>query len=336
MPVPTVQKACVYDSSVGKLELREIPVPQPKPSQVLLKIEGAGLCHSDLHIIHGDNPLPGKYVMGHEIAGKVVTVGAGVDEERFPQGKLFAFFGPNGCGSCSNCRKGYDNQCQTHQHYYGLGIDGGYQEYIVAEPRSLIPVPNGISAPVAAVTTDAVLTPYHAAIRAGVTSGSTVLVFGLGGLGMNAVQVAKYFGAKVIACDLREEQTKKAKVLGADVTFVDLPEDPLNVDIVLDVVGHKSTFYLAQKHVRPMGKIVPVGLASTLLEFKQHPASQREIEIISTFWGTSSQLMECLDLVARGVINPQVETCSLEEVNDVLNKLEKGQINTRMAVVPQL
>ncbi|KAA8917733.1 hypothetical protein TRICI_000120 [Trichomonascus ciferrii] len=336
MTIPTKQKGYVYDSDKGKLEMREIPVPQPKPNQVLLKVEGGGMCHSDLHIICGDNPLPGKYVMGHEIAASVVLTGAGVDESRYPKGKLFAFYGPNGCGSCSNCRKGYDNQCQTHKNYYGLGIDGGYQEYIVADPRNLIPVPDGVSAPVAAATTDAVLTPYHAARRAGITTGDTVLVFGLGGLGINAVQVAKYLGAKVIACDLREEQCKKARSLGADVTYVNLPESPLNVDVVLDVVGHRDTFYLAQKHVRPRGKIVPVGLASTVLEINQHPASQREIEIISTFWGTSAELMECLDLVAKGVVNPQVETCHLEDVHDILHKLEHNKIKSRTVIVPKL
>ncbi|CAN6673098.1 alcohol dehydrogenase 2 [Trichomonascus vanleenenianus] len=337
MTLPKNQTAFVHrHGDKPTLDKTTIEVPEPAEGEVLLKVGAAGMCHSDLHILCSDNPIPLDFVMGHEIAGTVVKLGQGVDKDAFPVGRLFAVHGPNGCGSCANCRMGVDNQCQEENHrMYGLGRGGGYQEYVTVRKHSLVPVPDGLSAAVAAVTTDAVLTPYHAIKKAGVNSFSRVLVIGLGGLGLNGVQILKVLGAHVTCVDLREDPLRKAREYGADSAVTSLKNAPMNVDAVFDFVGSNKTFTLSIKHAKPTGIVIPVGLADVNLQFNQHLLSQREVRVISTFWGTSSELMECLELVAKGRVDPQVETAPLSGVNEYLKLLEEGKIKSRLALVPQ-
>ncbi|CAN6674846.1 alcohol dehydrogenase 2 [Trichomonascus vanleenenianus] len=317
------------------LEKTTIEVPEPAVDEVLLKVGAAGMCHSDLHVLDNELPLPLEFVMGHEIAGTVVKLGQGVDKDAFPVGKLFAVHGPNGCGSCANCRKGVDNQCQEENHlWYGLGRDGGYQEYVTVRMHSLVPVPDGLSAAVAAVTTDAVLTPYHAIKKARVNSFSRVLVIGLGGLGLNGVQILKALGAHVTCVDLREETLRKAREYGADSAVTSLGDAPLNVDVAVDFVGSNKTFALSIKHVKPAGIVIPVGLADATLQFDQHSLCLSEVSIISAFWGTSSELMECLELVAKGKVDPQFETAPLSDLPVRLKLLKEGKIKSRLALLP--
>uniref|UniRef100_A0A060T2K2 ARAD1C32934p n=1 Tax=Blastobotrys adeninivorans TaxID=409370 RepID=A0A060T2K2_BLAAD len=338
-PLPETQRAWVHRSKGGvpHFTLETIPVPRPGPEEILLKVEAAGMCASDLHILDGTTPLPGEYVLGHEIVGTVAAIGSDLASEQYPEGLRLAVHGPNGCGKCANCKRGFDNQCQDPvKKWYGLGINGGYEEYVVVRPAAVVPVPSEVSSEAAAVTTDAVLSPYHAVKRGGIGPDTRVLIIGLGGLGMNGLQIASHFGAKVIATDLDTSKLAIAKQFGAQETFEQLPEEPLFVDVVLDFVGTKETFESAKKHASPLGKIVPVGLGATELSIVPHVSAIMEHQFIFSFWGTTGELAECLDLVAKGVIQPTVETCPLEDVKDRLHKLEKGGVKGRVVAMPSL
>ena len=195
-------KAVLLPNWKSEPQLVEIADPTPGPGQVVLKIAGAGLCHSDLHLLHDfeEGMLPWKvpFVLGHENAGYVHAVGAGVDSVAV--GQAVAVYGPWGCGSCAACGRGQDTYCVAPLDGYdsafggGLGTNGGQAEYmLVPDPRFLVPIPDALDPVAAAPLTDAGLTPYHAVKLsvAKMVPGSSVLVIGAGGLGHMAIQIIK-------------------------------------------------------------------------------------------------------------------------------------------------
>lgn len=318
------------------LQLKDIPVKTPGPGQALLKLHAAGVCHSDLHMQDGSlvSLAPGS-VLGHEIVGSVAALGEGVSEQQFPisESILYAAHGPNPCGSCKECRSGHDNICSKTVNF-GLGWDGGYEQYVVAPAHNLVKVPEGVSAEVAAVTTDAVLTPYHAMKMAGVNGLSRVLIIGLGGLGINAVQIAKAFGAHVTAFDLRESSRKLASDFGADEVLEALTLETAkgHYDFVADVVGAQVTFDLAISQVKKGGIVIPIGLASDRLSFNLSQVCLDEIKILGSFWGTSLDQMEVFELVKNGAIKPQVEIGKFQDLNSILGRLRRGEIRSRLVL----
>ena len=198
-------------------ELVEVPKPTPGPGEVVVKIGGAGACHSDLHLMHDFEPgmWPWKlpFTLGHENAGWVDSVGYGVTT--VSKGDAVVVYGAWGCGKCSRCRQGFENYCENQAEApvvnggCGLGLDGGMAEYLlVPAERLLLRLPDGLDPTTAAALTDAGLTPYHAIRRSWLKMAptSTVVVVGVGGLGHIAVQLVKATtAAKVIAVDNRQE-----------------------------------------------------------------------------------------------------------------------------------
>lgn len=331
--IPQTQIGFMLKGGPTRLEKVEVPVPTPKSDEVLLKVTAAGMCHSDLHELK--KPVKEEYIMGHEIAGKIVQSGDDVDMSKLRIDRDYALHGPNACGKCEPCLHGFDHQCIGNKAF-GVGTDGGYQEYIVANPRSCIEVPVGVSAAVAAVTTDAILTPYRALKRAKLGPHSRVLIIGLGGLGMNTVQLCKLWGAYVIAHDIRPHCLEHAGSFGADQLIREIPTDKsFNADLVVDLVGNNHTFKLAQFHTRPLGTIVPLGLEAEQLDFDRDHSTSREINLVPVYWGTSLELRECLDMVSRGMIKPETETVEFDNVDGYLQKLKRGEIASRLVFVPK-
>ncbi|CDO53720.1 hypothetical protein DV113_004329 [Geotrichum candidum] len=339
--IPKIQKAYIFTEGFEKLTLEDRPVPELKPSEVLLRVRASGLCHSDLHIIDGSISLsslcslPASPILGHEIAGEIVAHGPDVDPSQFPTGQLYSVFGPNPCGLCSECRCGRDNLCLSPTRLiHGLGHPGGFEQYTAVNVRNLVKVPKGISSEIAAVTTDAVLTPYHALKKVYLTSLSRVLIIGLGGIGINAVQIAKAFGAHVTAFDLKESSRELARKFSADVVLdsLNVKEASNSFDVVVDVVGIQSSFEIALNQVKPYGSIVLIGLGSPVLNFFTSSLCFKEIHILGTFWGTSQEQIEVFDLVNEGKIKPQVEVGKFEDLNELFQKLKHGQIKSRVVI----
>ena len=205
-------------------ELREVEIPEPGPGQVLLRVGGAGACHSDLHLMEWpegtmDFELP--FTLGHENAGWVEAVGAGV--EGLEIGEAVAVYGPWGCGRCRACRRSAENYCERQAEIGafggGLGLDGGMAEYmLVPHPRLLLPL-GDLDPRDAAPLSDAALTPYHAIKRSLhlLAPGSTAVVIGVGGLGHMAVQILRELTpARVIAVDTSAEKLRLAREVGAE------------------------------------------------------------------------------------------------------------------------
>ncbi|WP_413586752.1 zinc-binding dehydrogenase [Bdellovibrio sp. HCB274] len=330
--------AARYVPGQKELSLTDVPKPKPGPQDVILKVRAAGICHSDLHVLHGEVPYKESFTMGHEACGEVVETGSQVTE-KFAPGDLYAVHGPNPCGHCNFCRSGHDNLCNDPSRtFIGLGQDGAYAEYMKVPARNIVKVPKGISPEVAAVATDAVLTPYHAIKAMGqVQMGSKVMIIGLGGLGMNGIQIALALGANVTACDLKEPNLEMAKSFGVQ-TVINSKNlsvlEPQSYDVVIDFVGLEATFKDAQNFVKPGGTIVLVGLGSATAPVTTASAITYQIRVQGTFWGTHIEMEELYDLIAAGKIKPQVETAPLKEVNHWLHELAEGKIKSRMALIP--
>lgn len=220
-------KAAVVTEFGGPLIVKDIPIPQPAPEQVLVKMETSGVCHTDIHAAQGDWPakptLP--FVPGHEGIGVIEAVGSQVSKDRIGERVAIAWLG-SACGECDHCVSGWETLCDTQQNS-GYSIDGAYAEYAVAHAKYVVHVPDGISSFDAAPLTCAGVTTYKAVKVGGVTPAQRVAIFGVGGLGHMAVQYAKIAGGFVTAVDIEDEKLDLAQELGADHTVNSATTDPV-------------------------------------------------------------------------------------------------------------
>jgi alcohol dehydrogenase, propanol-preferring len=331
-------------------ELRETAVPEPGPGQVLIKIAGAGACHSDLHLMEwpeGQLPWRLPFTLGHENAGWVEHVGAGVTSVR--TGDAVLVYGAWGCGACRSCRLGRENYCQRAAELVasggGLGFDGGIAEYMLV-PSARFLVPLGELDPVhAAPLADAALTPYHAIAksRAHLYPGATAVVIGAGGLGQMGIQLLKASsGARVIALDTDDRKLEIARKLGADVVLRSDPDavaaihkatDRAGADLVLDMVGADTTLELGVRSLRAEGRLVIIGLASGTLPVSFF-ALPYGAEIATSYWGTATELMELVSLAHAKKLRLDVQTFSLDQALDAYDRLRRGEIRGRAVIVP--
>jgi propanol-preferring alcohol dehydrogenase len=332
-------------------QIREVPEPEPGPGQVVVRIAGAGACHSDLHLIHdfeaGLLPYDLPFTLGHENAGTVEAVGAGV--EHLEAGEHVAVYGPWGCGRCWRCHQGAENYCERAAEIGaaggGLGRDGGMAPLmLVPQARWLVPL--GDLDPVeAAPLTDAGLTPYHAIKRSLplLTAGSTAVVIGAGGLGHLAIQILKAMSAaQVVAVDLKQEALDLAISVGADHAVPSNADAAAAVrdlsggkgaDLALDFVGVDPTIALAAQVTRSLGHATVVGIGGGTYAFGFFSLPY-EVSLATTYWGTLPELSEVLDLARRGLISAHVERYPLADALTTYEKLHAGDVEGRAVIVP--
>jgi propanol-preferring alcohol dehydrogenase len=330
-------------------ELREVAVPEPGPGEVLVKVAGAGLCHSDLHVMEwpeGTLPWRLPFTLGHETAGTVAALGRGA--AGFSEGETVLVYGPWGCGSCSSCIRGADNLC-PHRFAQpgagcGLGYDGGLAEYVLV-PSTRLLVPLGDLDPVeAAPLTDAALTPYHALKPElpRLVPGSTAVVIGAGGLGSIAVQLLRALSpARVVALDLREQSRQLALELGAHValdsarlTAAELREElGGGATMVLDFVGNDATLALAAGALELGGHVALVGVGGGTFP-TTFGSAPLEWSLRRPTWGTLPELHEVVALARSGGIRMAVERFALDDALEGYRRLHDGAVNGRAVVVP--
>jgi propanol-preferring alcohol dehydrogenase len=331
-------------------ELREVDVPEPGPGEVLVEVAGAGLCHSDLHVMEwpaGQVPWELPFTLGHETSGTVAGLGPGAGG--FDVGDSVLVYGPWGCGACRQCISGADNLCERKFERpgtgCGLGYDGGLAEYLVV-PSTRLLVPLGDLDPIsAAPLTDAALSPYHALKTElwRLVPGSTVVVIGVGGLGHVAVQLLRELSpARVVAVDVREESRRLALTAGA-ATALDgngLEPAELRAEIgragaalVLDFVVTDQTLGLAAAAIGIGGHVSAVGLGGGTfpMAFGTVPL---EWSLGKPSWGTLPELHEVVALARSGALEIEVERLRLDETLDGYERLRRGEIAGRAVVVP--
>lgn len=330
-------------------EVVDLPTPTPQAGQILLKIAGAGVCHSDLHVLDEDLGIKGPFTLGHENAGWIAGVGDGV--EGWKEGDPVAVYGPWGCGRCRTCQTSAENYCENHASIPtfggGLGSDGGMAEYmIVPSPRLLVPL-QGLEPVHAAPLSDAALTPYHA-IKAALpllTPEATVLVVGIGGLGHMAVQILQALTpAQLIAADIDDGKLAHARELGVKHTvnsgdgkraaeeIRDLA-GPRGVAVALDFVGAQATVDLCAQVVGRNSRLTVVGLGGGTVHYAaNNPPYGCQVTV--PYWGSRTELMEVISLAAAGQIRADVETFKLDQAVEVYQRLREGRIHGRAVLVP--
>src|SRR5215475_1097777 len=261
-----------FYSDTKKIELEDVPIPQPGPGEVLVKVAFCGICHSDLSLINGTFPAQRPVVtQGHEASGTIAKLGPGVTG--WAEGDRVIVAAGRPCTACANCRRGDVANCLRIQ-LMAFAYDGAWAEYTVAQAVGLTRVPDNVPMEQAAILADAVSTPFGAVVRTGqVGIGESVGVWGVGGVGTHIVQLARLVGAvPVIAIDINPAVLDRALELGADHALD--AGDPglrdklaeltggLMLDVAFDAVGLKSTFEQALDCITGGGRLVVVGMSA--------------------------------------------------------------------------
>lgn len=293
------------------LQLAEIPVPEPGPGEVLVRVGACGLCGTDLHLaVAGDLPVERTPItLGHEAAGTVAACGSGVTVVR--EGDRVVLFPAASCGQCRWCRIGRESMCDFSK-VYGMARDGAMAEYVTAPAHSVVRLPDGIPFDVGAIVTDGVATPFHALrTRAALRAGETVGVFGCGGLGTHAILLARLMGAaRVVAVDVDGPALERARALGADITVNPAEEDAAKaiksqlgggVDVALECVGRADTVELAIRCLGKGGRAVVVGVGIEKPTLPRLAAFVgREQAVLGSFGMDRADIVDLLGLIAAG------------------------------------
>ncbi|NNN29335.1 alcohol dehydrogenase catalytic domain-containing protein [Streptomyces sp. S3(2020)] len=330
--------------------------PRPTGEEVLIQVEAAGLCRSDLHVIDappGTLPYRIPFTLGHEVAGRVVERGPLACGPAI--GERVVVYGPWGCGSCARCAAGAENYCDRRTLLdadlvgtgAGLGRDGGMADVmLVPSGRLLVPVgelPSARAAPL----TDAGLTAYHAVstVRHALTvEGASVVVLGLGGLGHLAVQILRATTeAQVLAVDVREEALALAHECGAHFGTLARPDTAavlrgrtggVGAVAVLDFVGDPSTARLAVDVLRPGGELAVVGSGGGELTVRKPGGLPPGTRISLPFWGTLPELEAVVALALKDALKARVEEFPLSEAAEVIARLRSGEVRGRAVLIP--
>jgi len=332
-------------------EMQEVEQPDPGPGEVLVKVAGAGACHSDLHLMHdfaeGVVPWGPPFTLGHETTGWVEALGDGVTG--LEVGEPVAVYGPWGCGRCIRCREGLENYCENQEQLGaagpGLGFDGGMAPYVLVRNHRWL-VPLGDLDPIqAAPLTDAGLTPYHAIKRSlhKLVPGSTAVVIGAGGLGHMGVQILLALSpAQVVVMDQRSEALDLVKAEGAHRTVLSgegAADEVLDAtggkgaDVTLDFVGVDATLSLAAAVTRPLGDLTIVGIGGGTLPIGFFSIGY-EVSVATTYWGSLPELWEVMALARSGRIKPKVTTFPLDRAMDAYTEMREGRLEGRAVILP--
>ena len=335
--IATTMRAAIFTGPGAPLQLGTIARPEPGPGEILVRVIACGLCHSDLHYL--DHAVPTfkapPLVLGHEISGTVVRIGAGVDNARIGTTVLLAPV--TTCGDCTMCRTGRENVC-TRQRMLGNSVDGGFAEFVVAQARDAFEVPTEVPAEEACVIADALTPAFHAVTRrARVHSGERVVVVGCGGLGLNVVQVAALVGAHVVAVDVDPRKLALASELGADATIDagggDVAKRVRQVtgggaDVAIEAIGRPATQEQALSSLRTGGRLVLLGFAAENMSLPGGRVTYREISVIGTLGCRPIDFPVVLDLVRRHklALGPLVtHRHTLDRINEGFDGLRRGE-----------
>jgi alcohol dehydrogenase, propanol-preferring len=347
------------------LESKEISVPKPSGRGALVKVDAAGVCHTDVHLIEGSYDLgEGRKLSmgergislpitpGHEIAGRIESFGPdiGANRSRMKEGDSVVVYPWLGCGLCRKCRAGLENICEEKPQSLGIFQDGGYAEYVlVPDVRYLVQLEGKIDPVHAAPLACSGLTTYSAVRRSRISASELLIVIGAGGLGTTAIQIAKKTtGSQVVAVDVDDDKLKLAQEIGADtginsknlsrreiISKVRDLNNGLPADAAIDFVGTPTTSSLGFDLIGRGGRLVIVGLFGGEGKFALPIFPLKSVEIAGNFTGTLEDLADMVRLVSRGVITPVVsETSPLEGANDLIQRLVAGKIKGRAVLVP--
>ena len=330
------------------LEMQEIPIPEIGERDILVKVKAAGICHSDAHYRAGISPVrPVPLTLGHEVAGVVEKIGGQVTSINV--GDRVALHYNISCGDCYHCATGNDQFCEKVL-MLGHYTNGGYAEYISVPARNAIHLPDEIPFEQGATLMCASATAFHALRKSRLKGGERVAIFGVGGLGQSAVQLAKAFGAlEVYAVDINEDKLNLAKQYGAipiNSKKVDAAAEikklthGKGVDVAVEMIGLQQTMKQAVQVAGVLGRVVIVGLSKAPLEIDTYnELIGNEVELIGSNDHHLQELPLLVEMARKKVLDTSrivTKTVPLDadSVNHVLDELEKFSGDVRTVIVP--
>ena len=338
--MPTMKAAIV--KQFGKpLVIEDVPVPQPGPGEVLVKVKACGVCHTDLHAACGDwpvKPVP-PFIPGHEAAGVVAALGPGVKTLKVGDAVGVAWL-HDACMSCEYCETGWETLCE-HQHNTGYSVNGGFAEYVIASAAFAAKLPATVDFAAIAPILCAGVTTYKGLKETEARPGEWVVISGVGGLGHVAIQYAKAMGLKVAAIDIAEDKLELARETGADLAVNALTAGA--VDKVLAATGggahgvlvtavSTAAFAQALKMVRRKGTVSLVGLPPGEFPTPIFDVVLKRITVRGSIVGTRRDLDEAVAFAVDGKVKAEVTRVPLAQINEVFDRMKAGKIDGRMVL----
>lgn len=335
-------RAAVVHAFGEPLRIEEVPVPQPGPNEILVKIAASGVCHTDLHAARGDWPVKPKlpFIPGHEGVGFVTQVGPGVSwvKEGDAVGVPWLH---DACGRCVYCTTGWETLCEA-QRNTGYGVNGGFAEYVVANADYVGHLPRDVDFSSIAPILCAGVTTYKGLKETEARPGEWVAISGIGGLGHVAIQYAKAMGLHVAAVDIDETKLDLARRLGADLAVNSAQEGAVEKLVketggmhgVLVTAVSTSAFSQSIGMVRRGGTVALVGLPPGDFPTPIFPMVLKRITVRGSIVGTRQDLAEAIAFAVEGKVRANVSVEPLHQVNEVFSRMAAGKIEGRVVLRP--
>lgn len=334
-------KAAVVHAFGAPLDIRSVPRPKATPGKIVVKIEASGVCHTDLHAASGDWPVKPNppFIPGHEGVGFVCEVGEGVTSVREGD-RVGVPWLYSACGCCRHCVGGWETLCESQQNT-GYSVNGGFAEYVLADPNYVGHLPTGLDFAPAAPVLCAGVTVYKGLKETDTKPGDTVVIVGIGGLGHMAVQYAKAMGRHVIAVDISDAKLKLAKDLGADATFNAAELDPAaevqklgGANGVLVTAVSPKSFSQGVSMLGRGGTMALVGLPPGDFPLPIFETVLMRKTIRGSIVGTRNDLQEALQFAAEGKVASHYTEDRLDNINAIFDKMKAGEIDGRIVMRP--
>ncbi|HWL79890.1 MAG TPA: zinc-dependent alcohol dehydrogenase [Roseomonas sp.] len=332
-------RAAVVRRLGGPLTIEEVPVPEPGPGQILVRLAASGVCHTDLHAVRGDWPVKPNppFIPGHEGVGHVAALGAGVT--RVKEGdRVGVPWLHTACGACPYCRTGWETLCGSQKNT-GYSVNGSFAGYVLADPDYVGLLPERLEFGPAAPVLCAGVTVYKGLKETEARPGEWVAISGIGGLGHMAVQYAKAMGLHVAAVDVHPEKLELARRLGADLVVNAREEDPGQavqkaggMHGVLVTAVSPTAFEQAFAMLRPHGTMALVGLPPGRFAMPIFDTVLKRITVRGSIVGTRQDLEEALAFAGEGKVASHFSWGTLDEINDIFARMEKGTIDGRVVL----
>lgn len=333
--------AAVVERFGTPLAFRELDIPTPGPGQILVKTEACGVCHTDLHAAQGDWPVKPTlpFIPGHEGIGRVVALGAGVTAVKAGD-RVGVPWLYSACGHCEYCLSAQETVCGQAE-FGGYTKNGGFAEYILADPNYVAHIPDGLSAREAAPLICAGITTYKGIKETQARPGEWIAISGAGGLGHLAIQYAKVMGLKVCAVDIDDGKLAHATKLGADLVINARSGDPAaalkkatdgGAHGVLITAPSLGAFRQGVAMTRKRGTCVLVGLPPGEFPVPLFDVVANCITIRGSFVGTRADMAEALAFGAEGKVKADIELQPLSAINTVFDRLGRGDVPSRVVI----
>jgi propanol-preferring alcohol dehydrogenase len=339
-------RALVLDAANTPFRLADVPDPTAGPGEAVARVFACGSGLTIQHIKAGRSPAALPRIIGHEIAGEIAEVGVGVDDLKVgdPVTAYYYLF----CGRCRPCLGGQESLCENLVGQIGKACDGGYAEYIKLPARNFIKLPEGLDHRAhpaeIGVIADALATPYKVLRRGRVRRGDTVAVFGAGGgLGIHQLMMAKWAGARVVAVDVVRDKFDACRKAGAD-EVVDASAGDVaealaeltrgrGLDVAMDYVSSSATLGAAVKALGPQGRLVTLGGAGQDARVSLSVLRQSEKEVLASRYVSRAEVVDILEIVARGEVWPVVtDIRPMAEAEALHALIEEGKVTGRAAL----